>query len=109
MTQLDEAISRYNKLLETGPYRDLAWAHELQARMEAERLTSGGRLLCPFLRPNLVMRRQYDPLVKVSELLISAIDRMQQMVLASPAPITTEDPEPVVCEAIWTRLFCADA
>ncbi len=85
MTQLDEAISRYNKLLETGPYRDLAWAHELQARMEAGRLTSGGRLLCPFLRPNLVMRRQYDALVKTSESLISAIDRMQQMVMASPA------------------------
>ena len=29
MSQLDEAVTRYNRLLETGPYRDLAWAESL--------------------------------------------------------------------------------
>src|SRR5439155_7722311 len=41
--------------------------------------------ICPFLRPNFVTRRQYDSLVKTGEGLITAIDRMQKMVLANPA------------------------
>ncbi len=85
MSQLDDAVSRYNKLLETGPYRDLAWAEALHERMESGKLSAGGRLICPFLRPNLISRRQYDSLVKTGETLISAIDRMEQMVLSTPA------------------------
>jgi hypothetical protein len=53
--------------------------------MEEERLSMGGRLLCPFLRPNFVTRRQYETMVKTGEALISAIERMQQMVLLSTA------------------------
>ena len=84
MSQLDDAIVRYNKLLETGPCRDLAWVDELHQRMEEKHLSAGGRLICPFLRPNFITRRQYETLVKTSESLISAIDRMQRMVLSSP-------------------------
>ena len=76
MSQLDAAVTRYNKLLETGPCSDLAWAEALHARMESTRLSAGGRLVCPFLRPNFITRRQYDSLVKTGEFLISAIDRI---------------------------------
>src|SRR4029077_8033189 len=85
MSQLDDAVSRYNKSLEKGPLSDLAWAEALHERMESGKLSAGGRLICPFLRPNFISRRQYDSLVKTGESLISAIDRMEQMVLASPA------------------------
>jgi len=85
MSQLDDAISRYNRLLENGPCRDLAWVDDLHKRMEEEHLSAGGRLICPFLRPNFITRRQYDTLVKAGEALISAIDRMQRMVLDSPS------------------------
>jgi hypothetical protein len=85
MSLLDDAVIRYNKLLESGPYRDLAWAEALHERMESNRLTSAGRLICPFLRPNFISRRQYDSLVKTGEALIGAIDRMEQMVLSNPA------------------------
>ena len=85
MSQLDEAIVRYNRLLENGPCRDLAWVEDLHKRMEEEHLSAGGRLICPFLRPNFITRRQYETLVKTSEALISAIDRMQRMVLSSPS------------------------
>ena len=78
MSQLDDAISRYNKLLESGPCRDLGWVDDLQKRMEEEHLSAGGRLICPFLRPNFITRRQYETLVKTGESLISAIDRMQR-------------------------------
>jgi hypothetical protein len=85
MSRLDEAVARYNKLLETGPYHNADWAEALQQRMEQEGLTAGGRLICPFLRPSFISRRQYDSLVKRGESLINAIDRMEQMVLSSPA------------------------
>ena len=85
MSQLNEAIARYHKILESEPYRDLSWVKELQASMEAQQLSSGGRLLCPFLRPNFVTQRQYDTLVKAGEALLSANYRMQGIALGSPA------------------------
>jgi len=85
MSQLDEAVNRYHKLLETGPHRDLGWTEALHQRMEQSNLSAGGRLICPFLRPNFISRRQYESLVKTGEFLIAAIDRMEQMVLANPA------------------------
>ena len=91
MSQLDDAVARYNKLLETGPYRDLAWVEALYQRMESGRLSAGGRLVCPFLRPNFISRRQYDSLVRSGEALIGAIDRMEQMVLSNPALLARLD------------------
>src|SRR6266478_6523337 len=85
MSQLDEAIARYQKILESDLTRSINWATELQAQMETEKLSFGGRLICPFLRPHFITRRQYDSLVKAGEILISAVDRMQKMVLQSPA------------------------
>jgi len=87
MSHLEEAISRYNKILEAPHHRDLSWVKILHEQMEAERLSSGGRLLCPFLRPNFVTRRQYESMVKTGEALISAIERMEQIVLSTPALI----------------------
>src|SRR6185503_12618019 len=85
MSQLDEAIARYHKILTSDSHRDLSWATELQSQMEAEKLSFGGRLICPFLRPHFITRRQYESLVKTGETLISAVDRMQQLVLQNPA------------------------
>ena len=85
MSHLQEAISRYNKILEAPAHKDLSWVRLLHEQMEAERLSAGGRLLCPFLRPNFVTRRQYESMVKTGEALISAIERMEQLVLGSPA------------------------
>src|ERR1035437_3882688 len=85
MSQLEEAVGKYNKLLESGPYRDLAWVEALHQRMESGKLSAGGLLVCPFLRPNFISRRQYESLVKTGESLIAAIDRMERMVLATPA------------------------
>jgi hypothetical protein len=85
MSYLDDAVSRYNRLLENGAQRDLSWVDELQASMDERGLSAGGRLICPFLRPSFISRRQYESLVRTSEALIAAIDRMEQMVLANPA------------------------
>ena len=80
MSQLDDAVAKYNKLLESGPYRELAWVEALHQRMETSKLSSGGRLICPFLRPNFITRRHYEGLVKTGEAFIGAIDRMEQFV-----------------------------
>ncbi|MGA2434988.1 MAG: hypothetical protein ABSG25_06845, partial [Bryobacteraceae bacterium] len=64
MNQLDEAVARYQKILETEPYKDLSWAEALTERMQAEHLTEAGRLVCPFLRPNFITRRQYESVVR---------------------------------------------
>jgi len=85
MSLLDDAAAKYNKLMESAAFRDLAWAEDLHERMESGKLSAGGRLICPFLRPNFISRRQYESLVKTGESLIGAIDRMEQLVLASPA------------------------
>jgi uncharacterized circularly permuted ATP-grasp superfamily protein len=85
MNQLDEAVARYQKLIESEPFKDLAWAEALAERMRAEHLTQGGRLICPFLRPHFVSRRQYENLVRAAEALFSAIDRVKQMALENPA------------------------
>ena len=41
MSLLDEAVTKYNKLLESGPYRDLSWAEALHERMESEEALRG--------------------------------------------------------------------
>ncbi|HWR54799.1 MAG TPA: hypothetical protein VN428_27065, partial [Bryobacteraceae bacterium] len=85
MNQLDEAVVRYQKLLETGTFRDLGWAEALSERMQAENLTQAGRPICPFLRPNFITRRQYETLVRAAEALFCSIDRVKQMALEDPA------------------------
>lgn len=91
MTLHDEAIARFHKILQGDPYRDLTWVKELHTQMEAERLSAGGRLLCPFLRPHFLFRRQYDAMVKASETLLSAVHRMREMVLTQPMLLSRLD------------------
>jgi hypothetical protein len=84
MTQLGEAIARYHKLIESPAYRDLSWAAAIQEKMVAGHLTAGGQPVTPFLRPHFLSRRQHQTLVKSSEALFSAIDRIKQMALSNP-------------------------
>ena len=81
---LGDAVTRYQKILETESFRDLAWADELAKKMEDSRLVIAGRPVSPFLRPHLITRKQYDHMVKASESLTSAIDRMKRLALATP-------------------------
>jgi len=85
MTQLGEAVARYHKILEGEPYNDLAWAHTLQERMKAQNLAIAGRPASPVLRPHFITRRQYTGMVKAVESLSSAIERLENMAVTSPA------------------------
>src|SRR5665213_4355460 len=83
MSQVSEATARYHKLIESEPYIDLAWAEALQARLRAEKLVS--RPLSPVLRPHFLTTRDYAILGKAAASVFSAIDRAEQMILATPA------------------------
>ena len=85
MTQLSEAIARYHKSLEGGQFKDLSWAHELQERMQTRNLAVSGRPVSPVLRPHFITRRQYVGLVKAVEAFSSAIERIENMAIGSPA------------------------
>ncbi|HYO81654.1 MAG TPA: hypothetical protein VES20_09650 [Bryobacteraceae bacterium] len=84
MTQLNEAIARYHRLLENDNFKDLAWADALQQKLQAHHL-GAGRRLAPVLRPHFVTQRQYTNLVRASEALYSAMDRMERMALQTPS------------------------
>lgn len=83
MTLVGEAIARYHKLIESEPYIDLAWAHALQERKKALKLEGGP--LSPVLRPHFLTNRDYAALAKAAETLLSAIQRTEQLALATPA------------------------
>src|SRR5579871_4790564 len=83
MTLAGEAIARYHKLVESEPCIDLAWAQALQERKKALKLDGGP--LSPVLRPHFLSNRDYVALTKASETLLSAIERMQQLALATPS------------------------
>ena len=83
MSQLSEATARYHKLIESEPYIDLAWAEELRVRLQSEKLVN--RPLSPVLRPHFISNREYVALGKASASIFSAIQRAEQMVMASPA------------------------
>src|SRR5277367_909216 len=85
MAQLGEALARYRKVLESPAYRDLAWADALQQTMRERRLTESGRLVAPILRPHFVSARQHESLVKTAEGLYAVIERIQDIILQSPA------------------------
>ncbi len=83
MTLASEAIARYHKLIESEPYIDLAWAQALQERKKALKLEDGP--LSPVLRPHLLATRDYLALAKASEALLSAIERVERLTLATPS------------------------
>jgi len=85
MTRLDEAIARYHRLLETEKYRDLGWAEALQEQMSVQKLTGGASQILPVLRPHFITQRQHASLVKASETLLSAIDRVKRIALSTPS------------------------
>ena len=83
MTQVGEAIARYHKLIESGPYIDLGWAEALQEQLKAAKL--GGRAISPVLRPHFLSGRDYAAMAKTAETISSAMARVEQMAISTPS------------------------
>ncbi|HYZ83589.1 MAG TPA: hypothetical protein VE621_04280 [Bryobacteraceae bacterium] len=85
MAQSNEAIARYNRILESEELRDGSWISSLHEKLKEAHLYSGGRPVSPVLRPHFITSRQYANLIKVSEALYGAIDRTEKLALDNPA------------------------
>src|SRR4051794_35002014 len=85
MTQLNEAIARYHRILESESFQDLSWVDALEHKLQASHLTGGNRRVSPVLRPHFITQRQYTNLVKAAEALYCAIDRIEKMALSTPS------------------------
>jgi uncharacterized circularly permuted ATP-grasp superfamily protein len=75
--QTARAVEDYDRLLRD----ERAHVQELQAnladRLRAAKLTFGGRLLCPFLRPNFVSPAAYDQIRGVCRHIFQALEKVQ--------------------------------
>ncbi len=73
----ERAIAEYDALL-----RDPALAGELEERflerVRARRLTFGGRVLCPFPRPNLVSRPVYEGVRTACRAIFAAVEKAER-------------------------------
>lgn len=85
MTQLNEAVARYHKILESDEFKDLNWVENLQTQLRDHNLTAGPRRMAPVLRPHFITQRQYANLVKASESLYSALERIERVALSTPS------------------------
>lgn len=85
MTQLSEAIARYHRILESEPFQDLSWMEAFEANLRERHLSSGAHRISPVLRPHFITQRQYASLVKATESLHCAMDRMERLVLSTPS------------------------
>jgi hypothetical protein len=85
MTQLNEAVARYHRILESESYRDLSWVDALEQKLLAGHVAVGNRRVSPVLRPHFITQRQYTTLVKAAEHLYAAIDRVEKLALTTPS------------------------
>jgi uncharacterized circularly permuted ATP-grasp superfamily protein len=100
------AIADYDKLLKD----EKALAQELQDRffdrMRHARLTFGGRVLCPFLRPQFVSPEVYDQVRSVCRGIFRAIEKVEQALgpeLWSRVDLTPEERELVAIDPGYRR------
>src|SRR5689334_23121860 len=85
MTQLSEAIARYHRILESEAFQDLTWVEAFEKSLRDKHLTAGAHRISPVLRPHFITQRQYASLVKASESLHCAMDRVERLVLSTPS------------------------
>jgi hypothetical protein len=73
-----EAVAFYDRLLKEDPDLEQELAGRFEQRMRRAGLTFGGRILCPFLRPNFVSPDLYDEVRAVCAAVFRAIERAEE-------------------------------
>src|SRR5438067_1856957 len=110
-----QAIAEYHKLLTADESLTVEILAGLKANMRARRLVYGAREIGVALRPHILTGTQYDELVRASEVLARAFERMGEMLIARPELLTcvglTEREQKLAliepgfkCPAVTTRL-----
>jgi hypothetical protein len=72
-----EAVLHYDRLLKEDPDLEQELAGGFEERMRRAGLTFGGRILCPFLRPNFVSPGLYEEVRTVCAAVFRAIERAE--------------------------------
>jgi uncharacterized circularly permuted ATP-grasp superfamily protein len=67
----------YDRLLNDGSVDFSVLKERFSERMRATKLTFGGRLLCPFLRPNFVSKDVYEQIRGVCRGIFAAIEKVE--------------------------------
>lgn len=100
------AVDHYHKLLRD----EKELRQELEAlffeRMRHARLTFGGRVLCPFPRPNLVSPAMYEQVRSVCRLIFAAVEKVERHFgqdLWARVDLTPEERELVAIEPGYQR------
>jgi hypothetical protein len=82
MARMDEQTSRavedYDRLLRDEKAHVQQLQADLADRLRAAKLTFGGRLLCPFLRPNFVSPEAYERIREVCRLIFQAVEKVER-------------------------------
>jgi hypothetical protein len=80
----EQAIAEYHELLAADASLNAELFARLRRLMRARRLLYGGRELGVALRPHLLARAQYERLVRVSEVLAGAFEKILAAMLEEP-------------------------
>lgn len=102
----DRAIEDYHRLLQDE--RELVEELETRffERMRHARLTFGGRVLCPFLRPNFVSPAVYEEIRGVCRRIVQAVEKAEAQLgteLWSRVDLTPEERELVAIDPGYRR------
>lgn len=84
MAQLSEAIARYHKLLYEATYRDLAWVHEFQERIEQRNILGSDRSGTLILRPHFISQNELKRLTRATEHLAVILDKIETLAFQTP-------------------------
>jgi hypothetical protein len=80
----EHAIAEYHELLATDESLTPEFLAGLKADMHARRLVYGAREIGVALRPHILTGAQYNELVRVSEVLARAFERISELLVAKP-------------------------
>ena len=81
----EQIIAEYHELLRTDATLTPDFFARLREEMTARRLVYGGRPVGVALRPHLLARDEYDRLVRASEAVAAALEKVTDALVAEPA------------------------
>jgi uncharacterized circularly permuted ATP-grasp superfamily protein len=78
-------VDQLDQLIVADPKFDADWFKRMQAAQQELGLVHGQRPTCPFLRPQIITRDQYEAVKVASELIASAFEILVETALQDPA------------------------
>ena len=85
---MDERIHNLDRLILADPTLGPALFDELRTAQRALGLLQGDRVTCPFLRPHILPRPQYDAIKRAAETLATAFEKIATAALSDPRLLT---------------------